>query len=113
MEAAEQQVGTAAQSREAAIQLAADVSGRKENSVAEVTFDISMAKLFWIQFWGIRGQELNMNFRMAGEIMLNHSAEVGARVVPLVPAPSAGKSASWAYGDDDEDAPIRKSLSQH
>jgi hypothetical protein len=52
------------------------------SSIFETLFDISMAILFWVEFWRVGWQEFHFNFRMIGKIGSDFFTGMNASSIP-------------------------------
>jgi len=52
------------------------------SSIFETLFDVSMAVLFWIEFWRVGWQEFHFNFRMIGKIGSDFFTDMNTSSIP-------------------------------
>ena len=52
------------------------------SSIFETLFDISMAVLFRVEFWGVGWQEFHFNFRMIGKIGSDFFTDMNTSSIP-------------------------------
>jgi len=67
----EDEIGTLAESRKAAIPLNTEFVNAGRGGIAEMLFDIAVATLLGVQVRGVRGEPFHVALRMLGELLLH------------------------------------------
>jgi hypothetical protein len=82
LKASQQDIWPFSQSGETFVQRVADFCFRAEDGVFHAPLDVPMAVLFWVEFWCIRWQVLDMNSWKLLQKRLHDFGPVGTRLIP-------------------------------